>query len=185
MTWSRPTPKDALARLNELRKAEADVALIMANEYLDGDPGTVFLAATRGVYPTARRLVLGGFGDNWVMPSIARAATLGEIDHFTYMPWTETDEQFMASIGDILADWTLENGRGDARMTIVGERDDPNVHLLGEVLQRWQTYPVSMLAAGTPEADKFMSDHGIDGPLPVVAVSDGRVVDRSGRREGV
>ena len=170
------TPKAGHAKLEQLRAAEADVALIIANDYLDAGPGTAFLASTRDVYPTARRLVLADFGDNWVMPSIARAATLGEIDHFNYMPWTETDEQFMASIGGILADWGLENGRGDARMTIVGERDDPNFHLLGEVLQRWQTYPVSMVAAGTPEADTFMSDHGIEGPLPVVALSDGRVV---------
>ena len=48
----------------------------------------------------------------------------------------------MAAVGDILAEWALENGRGDARMTIVGKRDDPGFHLLGEVLQRWQTYPV-------------------------------------------
>ena len=170
------TPKDADAKLKELRAAEADVALIIANDYLDAGSGTSFLASTREIYPTARRLVLAEFGDNWVMPSIARAATLGEIDHFHYMPWTETDEPFLASIANILADWGLENGRGDARMTIIGEREDPNVHLLSEVLQRWQTYPISMLAAETPEADEFLAVHKIDGPLPVVALSDGRVV---------
>jgi thioredoxin reductase (NADPH) len=167
---------EAHAKLEEMRAAGADVALIVANQYLDADPGTTLLATTRDVYPTARRLVLGEFGDNWVMPSIARAATLGEIDHFAYMPWTDTDEHFMAAVGNVLAEWTLENGRGEARMTIVGERDDPTFHLLGEVLQRWQTYPIPMLAAETPEAEAFLTEHGIDGPLPVVAVSDGRVV---------
>lgn len=170
------TPQDARRTLDELHGATADVALIIANEYLEGDPGTALLAATRDTFPTAQRLVLADFGDNWVMPSIARAAILGEIDYFGYMPWTETDEPFLASISVILADWALENGRGEARMTIIGERDDPEFHVLGEVLQRWQTSPVSMLAGQTPEADKFISDHGIDGPLPVVALSDGRVV---------
>ena len=169
-------PREVHAKLEAMRAAGADVALIVANQYLDPDPGTALLATTRDVYPTARRLVLGDFGDNWVMPAISRASTLGEIDHFGYMPWTETDEQFLAAVGDILAEWALENGRGDARMAIVGKRDDPGFHLLGEVLQRWQTYPVSMLAAGTPEAEAFLTERGIDGPLPVVALSDGRVV---------
>ena len=33
-----------------------------------------------------------------------------------------------------------------------------------------------MLAAGTPEAEAFLTERGIDGPLPIVALSDGRVV---------
>jgi thioredoxin reductase (NADPH) len=170
------SPREARTKLEEMRSAGADVALIVANQYLDSDPGTALLAATRDVYPTARRLVLGAFGDNRVMPSIARASTLGEIDHVAYMPWTETDESFMAAVGNILAQWAIENGRGDARMTIVGQRDDPTFHLLGEVLQRWQTYPVSMLAADTPESKAFLTEHDIDGPLPIVALSDGNVV---------
>ncbi len=170
------SPQEAHAKLEAMRAAGADVALIVANQYLEGDPGTTLLASTRDVYPTARRLVLGDFGDNWVMPAISRASTLGQIDHFGYTPWTETDEHFLANVSNIIAEWALENGRGDARMTIVGKRDDPGFHLLGEVLQRWQTYPMAMLAADTPEAEAFLSERGIGGPLPVVALSDGRVV---------
>ena len=170
------SPHEAHTKLEAMRAAGADVALIVANQYLESDPGTALLATTRDVYPTARRLVLGDFGDNWVMPAISRASTLGEIDHFGYMPWTETDEHFLAAVGNILDEWAAENGRGDARMTIVGKRDDPGFHLLGEVLQRWQTYPMAMLAADTPEAQAFLTERGIDGPLPVVALSDGRVV---------
>ena len=118
--------------------------------------------------------MLADFGDNWVMQSIARASTLGQVDHFEYLPWGANDEHFLAAIGGILADWSSDNSRGDARMTIIGERGDPDFNLLGEVLQRWQTYPVSMLDAGTPEADKFLAEHDIDGPLPIVALSDGR-----------
>ena len=35
---------------------------------------------------------------------------------------------------------------------------------------------MAMLAADTPEAEAFLSERGIGGPLPVVALSDGRVV---------
>ncbi|TME12266.1 MAG: FAD-binding protein [Chloroflexi bacterium] len=169
-------PQGAHARLAGMRDARTDVALIVANAHLKAGAGTDFLATTRDVYPTARRLVLADFGDNWIMPSVARASTLGQVDHFDYLPWGEADEHFLAAVGDILADWATETGQGEARMTIIGERGEPEFQLLGEVLQRWQTYPVAMLEAGTPQADKFLSDHGIDGPLPIVALADGSKV---------
>ena len=59
----------ARSDLERLHRAGADAALIMANEHLTTGTGTDFLATTRGIYPTARRLVLADFGDNWVMPS--------------------------------------------------------------------------------------------------------------------
>ncbi|HYI22233.1 MAG TPA: FAD-dependent oxidoreductase [Candidatus Limnocylindrales bacterium] len=169
-------PNTALHELEQLRSAGAEAALILANKHLASDTGTDFLARTREAYPTARRLVLADFGDNWVMPSVARASTLGEVDHFDYLPVSESDERFLAAVGDILADWTAENRRGEVRMTIVGERGDPEFRLLGEVLQRWQTYPIAMLVAGTPEADRFMAEHDIDGPLPMVVMFDGRAL---------
>jgi thioredoxin reductase (NADPH) len=170
------TPEAALERLGVKRRAGTDVALIVANEDLIAGKGTDLLAATREAYPTARRLVLAAFGDNWVMPAIARAATLGRVDHFDYLPWGETDEHFLAGVGGILAEWAAENGQGESRMTIIGERGDPGFELLGEVLQRWQTYPVAMLESGTPQAERFLAERGIEGPTPIVAVSDGRVL---------
>jgi len=170
------SPAAAQKKLERLHSAGADVAVIAANGQLAGQAGISFLAKTRDVYPTARRLVLANWGDVWVMPSIARASTLGEIDHFDYHPASETDERFLAGVGEILADWARENARGDARITIVGHRGDPTFQLLSEVLQRWDTEPISTLEAGTPEGDRFLDERGISGPAPIVAVSDGRVV---------
>src|SRR5207249_1535982 len=109
-------PQGAHARLAGMRDARTDVALIVANAHLKAGAGTDFLATTRDVYPTARRLVLADFGDNWIMPSVARASTLGQVDHFDYLPWGEADEHFLAAVGDILADWATETGQGEARM---------------------------------------------------------------------
>lgn len=162
--------------LERLYAAGTDAALIAANERLAQGTGTKFLSGTRDLFPTARRLVLVEFADNWVMPSIARAATLGEVDHCDYLPWGETDEHFLAMVGDIIAEWSTENGRGAARTTIVGDFADPTFQLLSEVLQRWQTYPISLLEAGTPQGDSFLRERGIDGPLPIVALNDGQTL---------
>src|SRR5262245_38750021 len=63
------TADSALERLEGMRRAGAETALIVANEHLSSGSGTDFLAATREVFPAARRLVLATFGDNWSMPS--------------------------------------------------------------------------------------------------------------------
>jgi thioredoxin reductase (NADPH) len=165
----------ALAELQRLRDADTDVALIAANVKLDGD-GTRFLGQTRDEYPNARRLVLSLVGDNWVLPSVAQAAALGLVDHWEYLPSSENDEHFLAVIADILADWAHEIGRGNPRITVIGEQGDPHFTVLAEVLQRWEPQPIRTLEAGTPAADAFLKERGISGPLPIVAMTDGRVV---------
>jgi thioredoxin reductase (NADPH) len=169
---SAPTGRAELDRLHE---AGVDVAVIAANAHLVGDC-TTFLAGTRDGFPRARRVVLAELGDNWVLPSIAHAAALGEIDIFDYLPTGDRDERFLGAIASILVDWAQENGRGDPRVTIVGEKGDRDFGILVSVLQRWETQPIRKLLAGTAAADAFLAKHGIDGPLPVVALEDGRFV---------
>jgi thioredoxin reductase (NADPH) len=164
------------AELARLHDAGTDVAVIAANAHLIGDC-TTFLAGTRDAFPRARRVVLAMLGDNWVLPSIAHAAALGEIDVFDYLPTSDRDERFLSAIASILVDWAQEIGRGDPRITIVGEKGDRDFGTLVSVLQRWETQPIRKLLAGTPAADAFLEEHGIDGPMPVVALNDGRFVE--------
>jgi thioredoxin reductase (NADPH) len=168
------TPEAAREELDKLRAAGAAVAIVLANIQLDG--ATEFLAQTRNVFPTARRLVLSAIGDNWVLPAISRASARGEVDHWDYLPASETDEHFLAGIGDILVDWAHETGRGPRRMTVIGEPGDEAFKVVTDVLQRWEPQPISILEAGTPESDAFLRERGIRGPLPIVALADGRVM---------
>jgi thioredoxin reductase (NADPH) len=163
------------SELRRLHDAGVDVAIIAANAHLDDDC-TTFLAATRDAFPRARRLVLAALGDNWVLPSIAHAAALGEVDVFDYLPTSDRDERFLSGIASILVDWAQEIGRGDPRITIVGAKGDRDFGILVGVLQRWETQPIRKLLAGTPEADAFLAQLGIDGPMPVVALNDGQFV---------
>jgi thioredoxin reductase (NADPH) len=163
------------AELRRLHEAGLDVAIIAASMELAGDC-TTFLAETREHYPTARRLVLSPIGDNWVLPAIARASALGEVDHWDYQPASETDEHFLAGIAGILVDWAQETGRGSARMTVIGIPGDPAYKVLTDVLERWEVQPVTTLDADTSEAAAFLDERAISGPLPIVALADGRVM---------
>ena len=168
-------PDSALAELERLRDAGRDVALIAANQAMTAEPGTAFLARTRDAFPTARRLVLASYFDASAMRSIARASTLGEIDALEALPWSETDERFLAAVAAILADWAREHGRLGAGITIVGKRGDAGSQLLGEVLERWGI-PVTSLEAGSAEGERLLTEHGVSDGLPFVALPDGRTI---------
>jgi thioredoxin reductase (NADPH) len=167
-------PKAALARLEALRDAGADVALIAASQDMTAETGTAFLAKTRPLYPTARRLAMANFFALDSMPPIARASTLGEIDAYADEPWTTSDERFLATIGETLADWAREHGRIPPAMTVIGEGDDPEARLLTNVLQSWDV-PHAFVRAETPEGRAYVREHELGGRLPAVELPGGRI----------
>lgn len=170
-------PAAAFAELVRLRDQGADAALILASQWMTAEAGTAFLARTRDVYPTARRLLVTGWADLSAMQPVARASTLGEIDFYATRPSNETDEQFLATIGDILAEWARENGHYVPAITIVGERWDAESQSLGDVLQRWGA-PLRFVEVASPEGAALVAEHGMDGDLPVVVLPDGRALAR-------
>ena len=173
---SLPGPVAAFGELLRLRDKAADVALIVAGQWMTPETGTAFLARTRDVYPTARRLLVTAWSDLSAMEPVARASTLGEIDHYATMPWNDTDEQFLALTGEILAEWAREHGRYASGITIVAERWDAEAQSLADVLERWGGAPVGFLEAETPEGLRIVTAHGMDGQLPVTILPDGRAL---------
>ena len=171
-------PDAALAELERLRDAGSVVALIAANQGLSAEPGTAFLARSRDAFPTARRLTLASYFDASPMQTIARASTLGEIDVFDALPWSETDERFLAAVATILADWAHEHGRLGPGITIVGKRGDAGSQLLSEVLERWGI-PVTSLEAGSAEGERLLAEHHVSAGLPFVALPDGRTIQEA------
>ena len=163
-------PAAAYTRLAALHDTGAEVALIAASHRMAEEPGTAFLARTRDLFPTARRLVLASFVDLTAMPEIARASMLGEIDAFERLPWTDPDEAFLASIAGILADWAREQTPTAPPVSIVGRHDDAQSQLLSDVLQRWGV-PLSFVDAESEAGRVFLADHRLDGQVPVVQLA--------------
>ena len=171
-------PGAAFGTLIRLRDHRADVALIVAGQWMTAETGTAFLARTRDAFPTARRLVVTRWSDQSALLTIARAATLGEIDHQANLPWNETDEQFLALVGEILADWALEHGRLSSGITIVSERSDAEGQALADVLERWGGAPVGFVEAETAEGLRLVAGLAPGDRLPVAVLPDGRILAR-------
>lgn len=172
---------DTAAAERELRRLHddgADVALILAFHWMAAETGTTFLGSTRDLFPTTRRLLMTPWADFTALQDIARASTLGDIDHYAARPLGPSDERFLATIGDVLAGWAHDHGRFEPLVTILGHEWDPASQSLRDTLGRWGV-PIGFLDADSPDGKRRMAGSGLGDDLPAVITSDGRVLPPS------
>ena len=169
---------EATSELQRLHDRDADVALILAYHWMAAETGTTFLGSTRDHFPTTRRLLMTTWADFTALQDIARASTLGDVDHYAARPLSPTDEQFLATIGDVLAGWAHDHGRYEPLVTILGHELDPASQSLRDTLGRWGV-PIDFLDANSPAGKRRMAEPGIGSDLPAVLAADGRVLPPS------
>ena len=130
-------PRLAYGRLERAVAEGQDVALVLAAQWMQAEHGTDFLGRTRDIEPTARRMVMTDWADFSALHQIARASTLGDLDHYTPRPLDDADEGFLAAVGLALAAWGRDHGRFVRIVTILGERWDVDAQQLRDTLERW------------------------------------------------
>ncbi|HEY7024953.1 MAG TPA: FAD-dependent oxidoreductase, partial [Candidatus Limnocylindrales bacterium] len=167
-------PATALEHLVTQEKSGRQVAMVAANLWMRDITGTEFLARTRRVVPAARRVLLTQWADFTGLQPVARATTLGEIDHDVALPWTTDDEDFLSAVGQILAAWNHESSRYWRPYTLIGARDEDTQELF-DTLLRWKV-PIGFLDSDSPPGQERVADLGIGDRLPAVVFPDGRVL---------
>jgi Enolase, C-terminal TIM barrel domain len=120
-----------------LAEKSANAILIKLNQQRMAEPGTALLGRVRDVLPTSRRVVQVGWEGAWERTVIARASVLGDIDHVVGWPWSVGDEQFLATIGHLFADWATEHGRYTEMAQLVAEPGDAGAEVLRDAIVRW------------------------------------------------
>jgi thioredoxin reductase (NADPH) len=133
------SPAQAREKLEDMRAAGEQVALVLAAQSLTGDTGADLLAYVKHVHPRAKRGLLIEFGD-WGVKSTAdavlKAMALGHIDYYVLKPWASPDEFFHRTITEFLHEWRRHVGFGAAEVEVVGQRWSPQVHELTTLLIR-------------------------------------------------
>jgi thioredoxin reductase (NADPH) len=173
------TPSEVVDAVTQLRDTKAEVALVLAEQGMPSEPGTSVLSRIRDVLPTSRRVVLTGWreADTSGAGAITRASLLGEIDHVVGWPWSVTDDQFLATIGDLLADWATEHGRFVEVAKIVAEPDDADAQVLRDTVVRWAV-PLGFYDTDSEEGKGLVRQLPSGGKLAAVFMPDGRVLSR-------
>ena len=173
---SRVSPREALAELERLRGEGAEVALVLADQWMPEMAGAEFLARVRELHPAARRGVLHSWADQPWLKGVIPAAALGQIDLYSIKPASWPDEQFHSGVTESLEEWWRQRGGQHPLVTVIGSESSARVHEIRDLLAR-NSIPFEFHPADSEEGQRVLRRVGLDQSAgPVVAVYTGVVL---------
>lgn len=165
----------ALQRLQALKAAGGEAALLLADLWMPEMTGVEFLAQANELYPLTRRMLIIGWNDESAAAEVLRAIALGQIDVFVVHPWEPPDEAFHRGVTEALEHWSQLH-RPKAVVRIVGEQWAPRSHELRDLLKR-NSIPYGFYDRHSAEGQRLLqSARPAPGPGPVLILRDGRVL---------
>jgi thioredoxin reductase (NADPH) len=133
--------------------------------------GVQFLREARGIYPSARRVLLTAYAD-----TEAAIAAINEADvhYFLLKPWDPPEDRLYPVIDDLLEDWVAEEPPSFDGVRVVGHRFSARAHEVKDFLARNQVPFRWYDVESDSEASRLLTavGAGTDG-LPVVVTADG------------
>ncbi len=173
---AQATASQALVTLRELLADAREVALIIADMWMDEMTGVQFLAETRHLYPEAKRTIIWSYGDMRALEPLYRAMALGGVDDYLTRPWIPAEHGLYRPVGELLGDWTKANRPRFEAIRMVGEETSPRCHEIRDRLAPFN------LTVGFHPADSEAGRLLLEGAkisserLPVLFMYDGRVL---------
>jgi thioredoxin reductase (NADPH) len=157
----------ALRRLEELRGAGEEVAMLFADQWMPRMHGVDFLAQAHGFFPHARRVLLSSWSDRTVNEALMQAIALGQIDFFVHKPLGPRDEIFHKQVTTSLEEWARLHRPVLEAVKLVGEQWDPRSHELRDLLDR-NGVRSRFYDLESPEGKQLLQAAGLpEGPFPV------------------
>src|SRR5215210_8728646 len=166
------SPEAGMRALQDLRAADKEVAVVLADQWMPGMTGVEFLTHTRSLCPGAKRALLFERGNRTTREPILQAMALGQIDSYVPKPEQPPDEEFHRSIAQFLEEWTKDYRPASVAVRIVGEPWSARSHELRDVLSR-SGVPHTFSSAESKEGHELLArvDKTL-ARLPVVIVFD-------------
>ena len=172
------TTGSALATVEQACERTEEIALVIADMWMDEMTGLDLLARVHDLCPTASRCVIVNYGDPVAYNHVRRALTLAEIDTYLFKPWGNPEERLYPVVGEIVGGWARSARPRVALLHIVGERWAPRSHELRDILER-ASFPYGFYAHDSEEGRQLLEQAGHAGGLPAVIFRDRCLVDPS------
>jgi thioredoxin reductase (NADPH) len=168
----------ALAALQALRAAGAEVAVVLADLWMPGTSGTQVLTRVGDLHPDAKRGLLirwGDWADRPTADAVLQAMALGCIDYYVLKPWRSPDELFNRTVAELVHEWSRGHLSGGGPVTVVGERRSPRSSEVRSLLTR-NGIPHTFHLAEAGEGRRIAGAVAPGGGLPVIVGLDGRAL---------
>jgi thioredoxin reductase (NADPH) len=173
------SPEAALAELEQLAAAGKDVAVVLADQWMDGLTGAELLGRVPRLHPNAKRGLLvdwGAWGDARTTEAILAAMAEGRIDYYVLKPWRSPDELFHRTIAEFVHEWSRTRASRPKELAVVGDPGSARTHEIVTLLAR-NGVPNIFRPADSDEGRALLSEVGETGAAgPVVITIDKRVL---------
>ena len=166
------SPEAGMRALQDIRAANQEVAVVLADQWMPGTTGVEFLTHARQLHPGAKRALLFERGNRTTREPILQAMALGQIDSYVPKPERPPDEEFHGEIARFLGAWTRDYRPATVAVRVAGKPGSPRSHELRDVLTR-SGIPHSFSSADSKEGRELLAQVGkTSAQLPVVSVFD-------------
>jgi thioredoxin reductase (NADPH) len=170
------SPEAGMRTLQDLRAADKEVAVVLADQWMPGMTGVEFLTHARQLYPGAKRALLFERGNRTTREPILQAMALGQVDSYVPKPERPPDEEFHSEITRFLEDWTKDYRPTSVAVRIVGEPWSARTYELRDLFGR-SGVPHAFTSADSKEGRELLARvDKTSAQLPVVIVFDRMVL---------
>jgi thioredoxin reductase (NADPH) len=172
--------REALARLEEASDAGDDIALVLADQWLDEMSGSELLGRVRANDPYAQRGLLidwASWGDGRTGEAIFHGMARRQIDYYVVRPSCAPDEMFHQAVTSFLLEWAHARRSAPHTIHVIGESWTGRAYELRQVLGRC-ALPHTFTLADSDEARDLLADAKADSeePLPLVVFPNGEIL---------
>jgi thioredoxin reductase (NADPH) len=162
------SPRAALAALEPMVAAAADVALLVAARPMAEMGGLELLQRAHELHPGAKRVLLEHRGEWTSAEPIVRAMTLGQLDYVLFHPWKPIEEHLYLPVSEFLGGWEKSRAPGVEAIRVVGPTWAASSHRLRDTLAR-AGIPYGFYPDDSVAGRRLLEEAGEDGTrLPVV-----------------
>ena len=173
------SPEAALAELERMAADCEEVAVVLADQWMEGLTGSDLLGRLQRLHPNAKRGLLvdwGAWGDARTADAILGAIAGGRADYYVLKPWRSPDELFQRTIAEFIHEWSRTQSSRPKELTVVGDARSARTHEIATLLAR-NGVPHVFRAADSDEGRELLAAHGASVAAgPVVITIDERVL---------
>ncbi len=163
--------KDALEILQDLKKRNMSVALLIADQRMPEMEGTEYLEKSIAIFPNAKKVLLTAYADT--NAAIMSINTI-ELDYYLMKPWDPPEEKLFPVLEDLLSDWMANTIPTYDGIRVAGTLWSASSHSVKDFLARnripyqWQDIEIDSEARKRVEQAQ-----GESKLLPVIFFPDG------------
>lgn len=166
--------EEALEAVQEFKKRNDSIALLLADQRMPGMSGVEFLKEAIKLYPQTKKVLLTAYADTDAAIASINAI---DLDYYLMKPWDPPEERLYPVLDDLLSDWLANVPVPYDGIRVVGTLWSANSHYVKEFLARSQIPYQWLDIERDEEARELLETTSDERPrLPTLFFPDGNVL---------